>query len=467
VRVLRAEGRSWAHIAQAIRDSYSVNARIAFRWAHGWTQEQVAAEWCALWPDDLKTGQNISTWERWPESGHEPSLRTLTRLAEVYQADLSDLVVDLGCFSHLDPANSDPVIRSVRDLTAASEVSDGRHGGRQDDTDRRDFTKAAALTAAGLLGPLWDVLAAGADERVTVIGRRHLEVIESAVERIEAQDAEVGGSALRSGVAALRGRVEEWLNGPDFSVHGVGGELQSLAGELSAWSGWIAFDADDRTEAASLLQDALLHARLIDDPALEVRALSYICLLNRDRRPRESLQCAEAALQRARGWATPRLLALLHLRAARASASLNERKAFSREIANAKTQLEHGVHDDDPLYIRFVGHMEVAGITGLSYLAMDQPGRAATEFRRITDNPDATYKRNTGYYTVRLAEAVARQHDISQASEIGLGAIPAVRELGSARTMRHLRSLRSALEPHRSAVPAARDFIDAYEEAVG
>ena len=194
-----------------------------------------------------------------------------------------------------------------------------------------------------------------------------------------------------------------------------------------------------------LLQDARLDARLIDDPALEVRALSYICLLNRDRRPRESLRCAEAALQRARAWATPRLLALLHLRAARANASLDERKVFSREIANAKSQLAHGA---------------------LSYLAMDQPERAAAEFRRITENPDANYKRNTGYYTGRLAEAGARQHDISQAGEIGLGAIPTVRELGSARTMRHLRSLRRTLEPHRVAVPAARDFIDAYEDAV-
>lgn len=466
MRSLRAEGKSWAQIAGSIRDRYSVNARIALRWVHGWTQDRAAAEWCQRWPDDIKTGYNISTWERWPQSGHEPSLRTLTRLAEIYQCDLADLVADLGCFSHLDPVNADPIIRSVRDLAPPDEGSDSDQGGRQDDTDRRDFTKAAALTAAGLLGPLRDVLAAGADERVTVIGRRHVEVIESAVERIEAQDAEIGGNGLREGVAALRGRVDEWLNEPNFSVHRVAGELQSLAGELSAWAGWLAFDADDRAQAATLLQDALLHARLIDDPRLEVRALSYICLLNRDRRPRESLQCAEAALQRARAWATPRLLALLHLRAARANASLDERKAFSRDIANAKSQLEHGVHDDDPLYIRFVGEMEVAGITGLSYLAMDQPERAAAAFRRITENPDANYKRNTGYYTVRLAEAVARQHDISQAGEIGLGAIPTVRELGSGRSMRHLRSLRRTLEPHRAAVPAARDFIDAYEEAV-
>ena len=138
-------------------------------------------------------------------------MRTLTRLAEIYQCDLADLVADLGCFSHLDSAKADPVIESVRELSVDDQVSDSGLGGRQSDTDRRDFTKAAALTAAGLLGPLREVLAAGVDERVTVIGVRHLEVLEAAVERIEARDAEIGGSGLREGVAVLRGQVEEWL----------------------------------------------------------------------------------------------------------------------------------------------------------------------------------------------------------------------------------------------------------------
>ncbi|HET6949527.1 MAG TPA: hypothetical protein VFI47_04075, partial [Acidimicrobiales bacterium] len=252
--------------------------------------------------------------------------------------------------------------------------------------------------------------------------------------------------------------------GSGYSVHRVEGELQGLLGELSAWAGWLAFDADDHDDATRYLQDALVQARLTDDPQLEARALTYICLLTRDRRPRESLQCAEAALRLARGWATPRLVALLHLRAARAHASLHEPKAFSREIAKAKSQLDHGTHYDDPLYVQFVTPQEVAGITGLSHLAMNKPERAVAEFRAITDNPDPSYRRNIGYYTVRLAEAAFQQHDVSQASEIGLSAIPLVAGLGSSRTARHLRALRASIDPHRVTVPAARDFADAYQD---
>lgn len=92
-----AEGRSWAEIAALMQARYRVNPRLAFRWAHGWTQDEVAARWCSLWPDEHRTNQNVSTWERWPQAGHEPSLGTLARLAQIYACDVSDLVTDLGC----------------------------------------------------------------------------------------------------------------------------------------------------------------------------------------------------------------------------------------------------------------------------------------------------------------------------------------------------------------------------------
>ena len=185
----------------------------------------------------------------------------------------------------------------------------------------------------------------------------------------------------------------------------------------------------------------------------------------RDRRPRESLQCAQAALRLARGWSTPRLTGLLHLRAARAHAALGEAKAFGRETAHAYSQLDRGPHEDDPLYVGFVTPMEAAGIAGLSYLALGKPDRAASEFRNIAENPDPVYRRNVAYYTVRWAQATAARNDIAGASEIGLEAIPIVAGLDSSRTRRLLGDLRVTVEPHRRSVPVARVFADAYTAA--
>jgi transcriptional regulator with XRE-family HTH domain len=105
---LRAEGQSWAQIARSVQDQEHVNARVALRLAHGWTQEQVATRWNQQWPPREGsaglTDKNISAWETWPQSGIQPSLKTLKRLAQLYQCDVGQLIEDAD-YRHLDEAN--------------------------------------------------------------------------------------------------------------------------------------------------------------------------------------------------------------------------------------------------------------------------------------------------------------------------------------------------------------------------
>jgi tetratricopeptide (TPR) repeat protein len=104
---LRRHGQTWAQIAARIAAEEHVTMRVAFRLAHGLSQREVAARWCEEFPAETGTASMsdkiISYWETWPHSGYEPSLKSLRRLARIYQCNVGDLI-DNGDFSHLDVA---------------------------------------------------------------------------------------------------------------------------------------------------------------------------------------------------------------------------------------------------------------------------------------------------------------------------------------------------------------------------
>src|SRR6185369_16624947 len=105
---LRALGWSYRRIAQHWQRGYRLNARLAFRLARGWTQDEAARQWNARWPANLKTSKAFSYWESWPApGGRAPSPDVLQRLAELYLCRPGDLLdgVDYGA---LDPGRDGP-----------------------------------------------------------------------------------------------------------------------------------------------------------------------------------------------------------------------------------------------------------------------------------------------------------------------------------------------------------------------
>jgi transcriptional regulator with XRE-family HTH domain len=166
---LRARGWTWTAIAARVQHEEAVTALVAFRLAHGLTQRQVAEAWNRLFQAADGTGaisdKHVSGWESWPQSGHEPSLRTLKRLARLYACDIADLVED-GRFSHLDdhapPATARPDTGMGQGAAPAAAAGPGpaRHGrdrdqtrqGRQrDDVPRRGLLLAGGVAATGAL----------------------------------------------------------------------------------------------------------------------------------------------------------------------------------------------------------------------------------------------------------------------------------------------------------------------------
>ncbi|WP_198543368.1 helix-turn-helix transcriptional regulator [Pseudofrankia sp. BMG5.36] len=100
---LRALGWSYRRIAAHWQLAQGLGARLAFRLAHGWTQEDAARRWNERWPDSPKTGKSFSYWETWPApGGRAPSPLALARLAELYLCRPGDLLDGLD-HGVLDP----------------------------------------------------------------------------------------------------------------------------------------------------------------------------------------------------------------------------------------------------------------------------------------------------------------------------------------------------------------------------
>lgn len=94
--LLRQRGLSWEQIADMWEVDYpEVNPRIAFRWAHELTHQEVAERWNSLDPGEpTMSGSRIREFEVWPKRGRAPSPQALMMLAQIYGTTAHRLLND-------------------------------------------------------------------------------------------------------------------------------------------------------------------------------------------------------------------------------------------------------------------------------------------------------------------------------------------------------------------------------------
>lgn len=425
VERMRGEGRSWIEIAAVIGERYRVNPRVALRLAHGWTQQQVADAWNQRWPDEPKTFKAISKWEVWPAaSGHPPPFEVLSRLAELYQCAVGDLVADQANFRHLDTAQQTRARAAARvEMTPLVGEST-----RTEVTamNRRELTALlATLATTTPIGRLME----GVDQQ---IGQHDAVAVRQLVRHLDDLDDRFGGGSLCDVAMHCVRRVEDVLARSQHSET-AGRDLQAAYGELVGYTGWLHFDACRHETAKTLFHEALCVAQLAEDRDLEIFVLASLSLRARYLgNPRAGVQFAQRARQRAQGLSTPRLDALLLSREAAGWAGLGDRGSFLRLSRTAQATFSEAV-PEDPSWIAYLDVAELKVTEALSWHALGDTHNAEATLRSAIDEIPESKPRNQASYRMMLADVLASQGDIGGACDAANTALPKLNATSSGR----------------------------------
>lgn len=449
---MRALGKSWADIARIIRMEQRVSARAAMRMAHGWTQAEAAERWTQRWPDDPSSEKRFRMWEAWPVSsyGNPPSLPRLTRLAQLYECRLDDLLADVDYAT----------------LSATGTDEPSPDPARLNDVERREFLLGGASLVAAPSMAAGALLDAIDGSRTTMsVGRPEIDQILEATAFLQRSDHAHGGGYARSlAVVQLRHAADLLQARCPTSLRA---DLFSAVAHLADNCGFMTFDAggDERSDRAArgMWNAALACTEEASDWHLQVAVL-----VNMSRQalwlaePNGALALSERALalshqvtprERALVWSTR---ASVHAQRGDVPATVAAIKAADGHFAKAlNTTAEPSwmYYYDDAEHASSTGHAlyDLVMTTGSEY------DEAVIRQRRAVDGFPRSEARSKTLSGTRLAILQMRGGDPDEAATTGGDLLDVASQIRSRRTRRYFDVLSQVAEPH-SGRPVVADL---------
>ncbi len=518
VRALRAAGKSWVDVAEALRQRYRFNARVAFRYAHEWSQHQAAHEWNQRWPDELKTFKAFSYWEQWPSrTGHAPTFDNLSKLAELYECAVSDLLVDLPNFRHLDnAANPQDTALTVGkpdvELVVPSDVAvwatasglqlpdtlvamlmhylgslvtpdhhirntprDRDHAYHQlvqflrswaNTMDRRYVLRLLAW--AGAAASVFPATVGDEYERVASVLTRSSRVDAKTIEHIEAvlwhcrqQDHALGPQAVLTTVLAQRDLARALI--PDCPAD-LRPRMLSVLSEASHVAGWLSFDLKQFDHAGYYYEDARALAHEAQNTGLGAFVLCKMSqLATWQGRPRIGIDHAVAAEQWANHTDDLRLRAYTADVAAQAYAADGQRDACVNALDTAHTVLTI-VDDQAPRFTSTYDEAAHISIRGECHLKLGEADPAVSSAQQSLGLLDPSRARTVAMTIIDLAEAYVQCTEIEEATRLLGDAGDIAAGHSSVRLIGRLEQARAAMQPwrHTAAVRVLDERLVAY-----
>ncbi|MEV4381604.1 hypothetical protein [Streptosporangium sp. NPDC049644] len=467
---MRRDSSATSQIAITLMEQWHLNPRVAYRYALGLSQAQVADRYNQRWPGAApKTYKQISYWERWrgpgtagSASARAPSLEDLGRLSALYGCLVDDLLYGPDRLS-IPSAVTVPyeVITDV--LAALRNPHEASYPGHCDNDavvalrtpigegiiivtmSRRSFN--ALLAAGGLTALLPDLTPAVAETGLPADSFRrvltahqaghhlltpsaHIDSLTDTLRDIAASRDEAG-MQLRRDLRGLQAEIAEHLSWLHREIADING-CRHWADKATSW----ALEAGDTSMATYMM---LRTASLALDHADFPRAIEF----------------AQAAQRTA--WQTPPVLqAVAHLYQARGHAGTGTIDATSLDTADEL--LATAPSPDGPAYLRFYGSKFGELQRATCYVAAGQPGLAVTILQAQLTGLPVTHHRDRAAHLARLGVAHAAGRTPDAAAIAGIASLSEARRSGSKHVVAELGPLRDLLDRHWPTQPKVREF---------
>lgn len=342
---------------------------------------------------------------------------------------------------------------------AVNEVS------QEDDMNRRTFL---ALGGAALTDIALDWLIASPSPAIDldhIAGRRlldaHVDALDGITGRLRSMDDQFGGGAVLDQAQAQVRHVATLLRTTTYTDT-VGQHLQRSAAELLRVTGWLAFDADHQALAQRYWHAGLRCAHAAGEDQLGANILGFLSCQAKDvGQHLEAVKFAEAAAGRHSG-RSPRLTAILHMRAAQAYAATGQADRCQAAVDEAGSALRSTAPaQQDPEWAYWLNEPHWHEMVGYSWMKLAVWDQA--EEHLTMSLVDATRGRETALRKAFLGRVHAHRGEPEKATAVAGEAVDLLLDdVDSDRVAGHVRNVQDALAAYGD-LAEVRDFGERVE----
>ncbi|MFC4511862.1 hypothetical protein [Streptomyces ehimensis] len=322
------------------------------------------------------------------------------------------------------------------------------------DVDRRAFVTDSLGATAGL--------ALGSSHAV---GSAHVVELRAGLRSLYDLDNAYGGDAVRSLAVRHLRRISRVINTGTYA-DAIGRQLQLLAGETAEQCAWLYYDADEQDTARRYWGQALTTATMLRDDGLEILVLASLSMQAiHENRPRDGVDLARAAHQRAVPLGSPVLLSLIAAREARALAGMRDHAGARKRLADSMRLSDRDSRGrPTPDWAAFHGPAELDFTQGLLYAEAGHHKAAVPFLRAALTRQDRAYGRNRALYRLTLARGLVQAGEVDEGAAEAAGCLEHLAEVESGRVQRRLTEVRDLLDGvdatiARESTEALTDYI--------